>query len=100
VKILNKSFDPGYCFGLQHLGGCPKQFFGPEEQQTIKDKQETTDRELAECTANLTAIREEFDEEGEKETAVESPEDLSLQVQDARKRRMNWKKRSPPAWIV
>jgi exonuclease SbcC len=60
---------------------------GTEEQQTIKDKQETIDRELAECTANLTAIREELDEQGEKEMAVESPEELSRQVQDARKRK-------------
>ncbi|MBW2245722.1 MAG: AAA family ATPase [Deltaproteobacteria bacterium] len=73
--------------GFSTLEDVQSSFLGPEEQQTIKDKQETTDRELAECTANLTAIREEFDEEGEKETAVESLEDLSLQVQDSRKRK-------------
>ena len=62
-------------------------FLSPEEQQTIKDKQETIDRELAECTANLSSIRKEFDEQAEKQTAVESPEDLSLQLQDAHKRK-------------
>jgi len=73
--------------GFSTLEDVQNSLLSPEEQQTIKDKQETIDRELAECTANLNAIREEFDEQGEKETAVESPEDLSLRVQDARKRK-------------
>ena len=73
--------------GFSTLEDVQNSLLGPEEQQTIKDKQETIDRELAECTANLNAIREEFDEPEEKETGVESPEDLSLRVQDALKRK-------------
>ncbi|MEA1946511.1 MAG: AAA family ATPase [Thermodesulfobacteriota bacterium] len=73
--------------GFSTLEDVQNSLLSHEEQQTIKDKQETIDCELAECTANLNAIREEFDEQGEKETAVESPEDLSLRVQDARKRK-------------
>ena len=73
--------------GFTTLEEVQSSILSAEEQQTIKDKQETIDREIAECTANLTAIREKFDEEGEKETAVESAEDLSLEVQDARKRK-------------
>jgi exonuclease SbcC len=73
--------------GFTTLQEVQTSILNPEEQQAIKDKQDAIDRELAECTANLNEIREEFDEPGEKETAVESLEDLSLQVQDARKRK-------------
>ena len=73
--------------GFSTLEDVQNSLLSPEEQQIIKDKQEAMDRELAGCNANLNAIREEFDEQGEKETAVESPEDLSLRVQDARKRK-------------
>lgn len=73
--------------GFTTLEEVQSSILSPEEQQTIKDKQETIDRHLAECTDNLNAIREELREYSEKETAVESPEDLSLQVQDARKRK-------------
>jgi exonuclease SbcC len=73
--------------GFTTLEEVQSSILGPEEQQTIKDRQQTIDRDLAECTANLNAIREELKEHAEKETAVESPEDLSLKVQDARKRK-------------
>jgi DNA repair protein SbcC/Rad50 len=73
--------------GFSTLEEVQSSLLGPEEQQALKDKQDTLDRELAEYTANLNAMRENFDEQGEEETAVESPEDLSLRVQDARKRK-------------
>jgi exonuclease SbcC len=73
--------------GFTTLEEVQTSILDPEVQQAIKDKQEAIDRELAECTANLNEIREEIDEPGEKETDAESLEDLSLQVQDARKRK-------------
>ena len=50
-------------------------------------KQEAIDREIADCTANLDAIQKDFDEHGIKEAAVEFPEDLSLQIQEAGRRK-------------
>jgi exonuclease SbcC len=82
-SLSTKVIDSGFAT----LEEIQSSLLGPEEQQAIKDKQEAIDRDLAECTANLNEIRKEFDEPGEKETEVESLEDISLQVQDARKRK-------------
>lgn len=73
--------------GFTDLEEVQSSLLSLEEQQAIKDRQETIDRELAECTASLNAVREELKEYAEKETVVESPEDLTLQVRDARKRK-------------
>jgi exonuclease SbcC len=73
--------------GFSTIEEIQNSFLNLEEQQTIKDKQEAIDREIARCIANLDAIRKKFDEEETKEMTIESTEVLSLQIQDARKQK-------------
>ncbi len=58
-----------------------------EERQTLEYQQEAIDCEIADYTGNLDAIQKDFDKHGTKEAAVEFPEDLSLQIQEAGRRK-------------
>ena len=73
--------------GFSTIEEVQNNFLSLEEQQVIKDKREAIDREIAQCVANLALIREKFDEEETKEMTIESSEALSLQIQDAGKRK-------------
>ena len=58
-----------------------------EERQTLEHQQEAIDSEIADYAANLDAIQKDFDEYGIKEAAIEFPEDIRLQIQEAGRRK-------------
>ena len=58
-----------------------------EERQTLEHQEEAIDCEIADCAENLDAIQKDFDEHGITDAAVEFPEDLSLQLQEAGRRK-------------
>ncbi|MDH3565854.1 MAG: hypothetical protein OEM61_00690, partial [Desulfobacteraceae bacterium] len=58
-----------------------------EERQTLEHQEEAIDCEIADCAENLDAIQKDFDEHGITDAAVEIPEDLSLQLQEAGRRK-------------
>ena len=69
-----------------------------EERQTLEYQQEAIDCEIADFESNLDAIQKDFDEQGITEGAVEFPEDLSLQIQEARRRKDELSEALTAAW--
>jgi len=69
-----------------------------EERQTLEHQQEAIDCEIADFASNLDAIQKDFDEQGITEGAGEFPEDLSLQIQEARRRKDELSEALTAAW--
>ena len=73
--------------GFSTIEEVQNSFLTLEEQQIIKNKQETIARDIARCIANLDAIREKFDKEETNEMSIESAEALSLRIKDVEKQK-------------
>jgi len=69
-----------------------------KERQTLEHQQEAIDCEIGDFASNLDAIQKDSDEQGITEGAVEFPEDLSLEIQEARRRKDELSEALTTAW--
>jgi len=69
-----------------------------EERQTLEHQQEAIDCEIADYATTLDGIQEDFDKNGITEATIELSEDLSLQIQEARRRKEELSEALTAAW--
>ena len=73
--------------GFSTLEELQSSLLHPEQREALEQKKESIDYEIAHYTAELETIREKLGEEDPKRVTVESLEDLSIEIQEARKRK-------------
>ncbi|MFH1991279.1 MAG: SbcC/MukB-like Walker B domain-containing protein [Pseudomonadota bacterium] len=82
-NLLNRAASSGF----SSLEDLRNSLLSPEQRQSIEQKRKDIEREITQYTANLDMIRKKLDKEGAREMAVESSENLSYQILEARKQK-------------
>ena len=82
-NLLNRAASSGF----SSLEDLRNSLLSPEQRQSIEQKRKDVEREITQYTANLDMIQKKLDKEGAREMAVESSEELSYQILEARKQK-------------
>ena len=87
-EALEKDLSPrAVAAGFATLSEAQSSRLSLEERQTIEHQQEAIDSEIDDYAANIAALQKEFDESGISEAAEGFPEDISLRIQEADRRK-------------
>lgn len=82
-NLLNRAASSGF----SSLEDLRNSLLSPEQRQSIEQKRKDVEREITQYTASLDMIQKKLDKEGARKMAVESSEELSYQILEARKQK-------------